>query len=104
MNTTVCEGSTATFICVVFFQSGIPTAPRWRRNGVLVDVDNMMRYTIVNNLTNADGPAYVSSTLTVSSIATSDDGIMYQCGASVAISNTGLLNVAGIYVRTYVMI
>ena len=84
---------------MIFIQSGIPVAPAWRRNSVPIDV---MRHTIVNNLTNANPPAYVSSTLTVSSTTTSDDGIMYQCGISVAISNIVMLNVAGIYVYMYV--
>ena len=101
MNTTVCEGSTATFTCVVFIQSGIPAAPSWLRNGVLVDVNNMMRHTIVDNLT-ANTPVYISSTLTVSNITTSDDGNLYLCGVSVAISNIAMLNVAGTYIYMYV--
>ena len=100
MNTTVCEGNTATFTCVIFYPSGIfPSAPTWRRNGVFINAVDMIRHNIVDNLTDPNPPVFVSSTLTFSRTTTSDDGIMYQCGVSGAVSNMGILNVAGTYVH-----
>ena len=100
MNTTVCEGNTATFTCIIFYPSGIfPTAPTWTRNGVFINtVIDMMRHNIVDNLTDLNPPVFASSTLTVSRATTSDDGIMYRCGASGTVSNIAILNVAGMYV------
>ena len=48
MDTTVCEGDSATITCVIFFPSGtIPSNPLWgiRRNGVAVDI---MRHTVTS--------------------------------------------------------
>ena len=114
MNTTVCEGNTATFTCVIYYPSGtFPTVPRWSRNGELLNAVNMMRYNIVDNLTDPNPPVFVSSTLTISRTTTSDDG-MYRCGVSGAISNIAILNVAStdvhkytyirMYIRKYIMI
>ena len=112
MNTTVCEGNTATFTCVIFYPSGtFATAPLWSRNGVPINAVNMPHHNIVDNLTDPNPPVYASSTLTISGTNTTfDDEILYQCGISVTISNTAILNVAGtliyilicLYVNTYV--
>ena len=96
MNTTVCEGNTATFTCVIFFPSGTFAAtPAWCRNGVVINAVDMIRHNIVDNLTDPNTPVYASSTLTISRVTASDDGVLYQCGISGTVSNTAILNVAG---------
>ena len=74
----MCEDDDATFTCVLFVSSGSIVAPGWLRNGVNVD---MIRHTIVNNLTdNPVAPVYVSSTITVNSVTVlDDDGVLYRC-------------------------
>ena len=94
VNTTVCEGDSATITCVIFFPSGtIPSNPLWGRNGVAVD---MMHHTITSNLTDdTTTPISISSTLTVSNVTVLDsDGVFYQCGILLAVSNAAL-NVVG---------
>ena len=93
-NTTICQGDSATFTCVVFIPSGFPSAPTWARNGTVVD---MMRHTVTGNLTGgANAPVYISSTVTVSNVTVSDDeGALYQCGVLLIISNSATLNVVG---------
>ena len=95
MDTTVCEGDSATITCVIFFPSGtIPSNPLWGRNGVAVDI---MRHTVTSNLTDdTTTPIPVSSTLTVSNVTILDgDGVFYQCGIGLAVSNAATLNVVG---------
>ena len=98
MDTTVCEGNTATFTCVIFYPSGtFLVPPGWRRNGAVVNGVNMIR----NNLTNSNLPVFVSSTLTINRTTISDDGALYQCGLSAAISNNATLNVVGMCIHIY---
>ena len=93
MNTTVCEGDSATFTCVVFIPSGLPSSPNWGRNGAIVD---MMRHSITSNLTGgATAPLSVSSTLIVSNVTLFDDGVSYVCGIGSAISSVATVNVVG---------
>ena len=91
MDTTVCEGDSATFTCVVFIQSDeISISPGWLRNGSNVD---MIRHIVMDNRTNAV-PEYIGSTITVSNVTLFDDGVLYQCGILVR-SNSATLNVVG---------
>ena len=93
MDTTVCEGDSATFTCVVFISSGIPTNPVWGRNGVAVDI---IRHTVTGNLTGGTtAPIFISGTLTVSNVTILDDGVFYQCGIGSSVSNAATLNVVG---------
>ena len=93
MNTTVCAGSTATFTCVIFFQTGVPVNPRWFRNDD--SIVNSTRYTIISNFTDSlRNPVHIGSTITVSNITTADDGTQYRCSA-VILSNNATLNVTG---------
>ena len=103
MDTTVCEGDSATFTCVVFISSGFPSAPQWARNGAVVD---MTRHTTTTNLTGgATAPVYISGTVTVSNVTVSDDnGASYQCGIGSVISTRATLNVVGKYIRSYIFI
>ena len=95
-NTTVCQGDSAAFTCVVFISSGIPSLslPQWVRNGAVVD---MVHHTITSNLTaGATTPVNISSTVTVSNVTVSDDdGSLYQCGITSAISSNATLHVVG---------
>ena len=105
MNTTVCEGNTATFTCVIFYPSGaFAAAPLWNRNGVRINQVDMIRHNIVDNLTDPTTPVLASSTLTISRVTASDDEVLYQCGISATISNIATLNVTGTlctYVNIY---
>ena len=94
MNTTVCEGDSATFTCVIFISSGIASNPQWGRNGVAVD---WMRHTITGNLTGGTiAPVSIGGTITVSNVTVvDDDGVFYQCGIGLSISNAATLNVVG---------
>ena len=92
MDTTVCEGDSATFTCVVFIPSGLPSSPNWGRNGVGVD---MMRHTVTSNLTGGATPVSVSSTVTISNVTVLDDGVSYTCGIGSGVSNGAMLNVVG---------
>ena len=94
VNATVCQGDNATFACVVFIPSGIPSIPQWARNGSVVDV---MRHIITGNITTgATAPTDASSTVTVNNVKVSnDDGALYQCGIGSGISNNATLNVLG---------
>ena len=94
MDTTVCEGDSATFTCVVFIPSGVPSNPLWGRNDVAVD---MMHHTVTSNLTGGTvTPVSISSTLTVSNVTILDgDGVLYQCGIGSSISTSAMLNVVG---------
>ena len=95
MDTTVCEGDSTIFTCVVFFPSGtFPSNPGWLRDGTIV---GMMRHTVTGNLTGgAVTPISVSSTLTVSNVTVvDDDGASYVCGSGSSISTSATLNVAG---------
>ena len=96
MDTTACEGYSATFTCVVFIPSGIfPSSPGWLRNGAAVD---MMRHTVTNNLTGITTPVAISGTLTVSNVTVlDDDGLLYMCGIASNTSNA-TLNVVGKYI------
>ena len=98
MDTTVCEGGSATFTCVIFIPFGILSSPGWLRNSTTVD---MMRHTVTSNLTGgASVPIHVSSTVTVSNVTVlDDDGIPYQCGLGSAISSRATLNVVGKYLH-----
>ena len=94
MNTTVCEGDSATFTCMIYFESGIASDPAWLRNDVAVDV---MRHTITSNLTGGTtAPTSISSTITVSNvIVLDDDGMSYRCGTGSTVSIRATLNVVG---------
>ena len=94
VNTTVCQGDSATFTCVVFISSGVPSPPQWVRNGAVVD---MVHHTITSNLTaGATIPVNISSKVTVSNVTVSDDdGALYQCGVGSTISDSATLNVVG---------
>ena len=90
---TVCQDDDATFTCVLFVSIGTAVAPAWLRNGVAIDT---MRHTVVSNVTTSImAPVYVSSTITINSVATLDDGALYQCSLLIAFSNNGTLNVVG---------
>ena len=92
-NTTVCQDDDATFTCVVFLLSGIPSNPQWLRNDVTLD---MMRHNVTGNLTGGIAtPAYISGTITVSNVTVLDDGALYKCGIGSTISNNAALNVVG---------
>ena len=93
VDTTVCQYDNATFTCVIFLSSGIPTTPGWLRNGVLVD---MMHHPVTSNLTGgATLPVYVSGTITISNVTVFDDGALYQCGIGSTTSDSATLNVVG---------
>ena len=95
MDTTVCEGDSATFSCMVFLPSGtFPSNPGWLRNGAATD---MMRHTVTSNLTGGvSAPISISSTLTVSNVTVVDDnGVSYVCGSGSSISTSATLNVVG---------
>ena len=93
MDTTVCEGDSATFTCVVFIPSGLASNPIWGRNGVVVD---MMRHTVTGNVTGgATTPIDISGTVTVSNVTVLDDGVSYTCGIGSEVSNGATLNVVG---------
>ena len=94
VDTTVCQGDNAAFTCVVFIQSGGVVVPSWFRDGVMV---NPTSHTITTNRTdNTIAPAYISSTVTVSSVTTLDDGAMFNCDIlSLVVSNTSALRVVG---------
>ena len=94
MNTTVCEGDSATFTCVVFIPSGLPTSPNWGRDGAVVD---MMRHVVTSNLTGGTTtPVSISSTLTVSNVTVVDDDVVsYQCGIGSESSTAAILKVVG---------
>ena len=100
MNTTVCQGDSAAFTCVVLIPSGIPSNPGWLRNGEAVAV---MRHTITSNLIDgAAAPVNISSTVTVINVTVlDDDGVLYQCGIGPVISNSATLNVVGECVNRY---
>ena len=87
VNTTVCQGDNAAFTCVILIQSGALVTPGWLRNGTNVD---RMRHTITDNLTSVSiTPAYISSTVTVTSVTVFGDGALYQCGISSFITSNG---------------
>ena len=92
VNTTVCEGDSATFTCVIFFPSGFPSSPGWLRNGTIVDMMD-----ITSNLTGGTTPPIsISSTVTVSNVTVlDDDGVSYGCGSGSESSNAATLNVVG---------
>ena len=98
----MCQDDDATFTCVLFVPSGGAVAPGWLRNFGGVD---MMRHTIVSNLTDsAVGPVYVSSTITVNNVTVvDDDGVLYQCDVFTQFSsNYAVLTVIGMQVYSYV--
>ena len=94
VDTTVCQGDNAGFTCVIFIQSGGLVIPGWLRNGTNVD---RIRHTITGNLTTVSiAPAYISSTITVSSVKVFDEGAQYQCDiVSLITSNSASLKVVG---------
>ena len=94
MDITVCEGDSATFLCLIFISSGIPSNPGWLRNGAAVV---MMRHTVAGNVTDGTtAPVYISSTITVNGVTVlDDDGVMYQCGVGSNVSSGATLNVVG---------
>ena len=94
INTTVCQGDSATLTCVVLISSGFLSTPGWNRNGAVV-VATAMRHTITSDLMDdAAAPVNISSTVTVSNVTVLDDnGALYQCGLGSAISNSATLNV-----------
>ena len=93
VNTTVCQDDNAIFTCVMSIPSGAPVTPAWLIDGVTVD---MIRHTIVSNLTSGTAtPAYISSTVTVSNVTVSDNGVLYQCAIGPVLSNSATLNVVG---------
>ena len=96
MDTTVCEGDSATFSCVFFLSIGAPSAPAWLRNDVTVD---MMRHIVTNNLTDgASAPVTFSSTVIVSNVTVDDDnGVSYECGIGSTLTNNATLKVIGKY-------
>ena len=95
VDTTVCEGDSATFTCVIFFSMGVPLNPGWFRDGAPV---NMTRHTVGGNGTGATAPVSVSGTVTVSNVTVvDDDGISYECGIA-DLSNNATLNVVGEYI------
>ena len=98
MDTTVCEGGSATFTCVILISSGFPSNPGWQRNNTSVD---MTRHTVTSNLTDgATVPVYVSSAITVSNVTVlDDDGAQYQCGLGTAVTNRATLNIVGKYLH-----
>ena len=103
MDTTVCEGDSATFTCVVFFPSGaFLSNPGWLRNGTGVD---MMRHTVASNLTGGTGtPVSITGTITVSNVTVvEDDGVSYVCGIGSASSSITTLNVVGMLVQVSLM-
>ena len=90
----MCLDDDAAFTCVLFFPSGTPVAPRWFRNGGDFDT---MRHMVVDNLTGAMSPAYVSTTITVNNVTTLDEGALYDCRFVDNNSNNGTLKVVGEY-------
>ena len=103
VDTTVCEGDSATFTCVVFLPPGsFVSALGWRRDGITVD---RMRHTITSNLTSGvSAPVTISGTITVSNvIVVDDDGVSYQCGIGSASSGIATLNVVGMLVQVSLM-
>ena len=99
VDTTVCEGDNVTFTCVLLFPSGsFPSNPGWVRN-VTVTTNIGMRETVTGNHTvSTSAPAYISGTITVSSVIVLDDGVSYQCGSGQAVSSSATLNVVGKYI------
>ena len=53
-----------------------------------------MRETVTGNHTVSTlAPAYISSTITISSVIVLDDGVSYRCGTGLAVSSSATLNV-----------
>ena len=103
VDTTVCEGDSATVTCVIFFPPGaFLSAPGWRRDGATVDG---MRHTISSNLTGGVSPPIsISGTITVSNVTVvDDDGVSYVCGIGSAGSGIATLNVVGMLVQFSLM-
>ena len=105
VDTTVCEGQDASFICVVYWQTGTPAETRWFRNNVAV---NMTRHNIESNLRdNPTSPANISSIITVIDVVNADDGALYHCAIAAVTTNNATLNVVDKCVDsvpTYIML
>ena len=92
VDTTVCEGDTATFTCVYFISVGAIAAPGWIRDG---DIAVNVMY-VTSNLTRVTTtPAYVRSTVTLRKVTLLGNGTMYQCGLVTFLSNSSTLTVVG---------
>ena len=94
VNTTVCEDNNATFTCVLFIPSGGVSAPSWLRNGVNVNSNTMHHITSHNRTQSTTAPAYIYSVLTVTSVTTSDNGVLYRCGIVLLSSSGATLKVS----------
>ena len=92
VDTTVCEGDTATFSCVYFISVGVVTTPAWvRDDGITFNPIH-----VTSNLTSdTTTPAYVRSTVTLRNVTLLDNGTMYQCGVGTSLSNSSTLTVVG---------
>ena len=96
MDTTVCEGDSATFSCVIFLSTGAPSTLAWLGDNVTV---NRMRHTLTSNLTGGvRTPVSISGTVTVSNVTVVDDGVSYQCGIGSTLSSGATLSVIGKYI------
>ena len=95
MSTTVCRDNNATFTCVIFIPSGGVAVPGWLRNGSNVNANTMHHITSHNLTQGAVAPVYIQSVLTVTSVRPSDNGVLYQCGFVLLLSNGATLNVLG---------
>ena len=79
--------------CSLYHLHGAAVTPVWFRNGEIVDT---IHHAITSNITDdAEGPVYISTTITVISVTAVDDAALYLCDIFIMFTNNATLTVVG---------
>ena len=96
MNQSTCEGGTVNFTCVVMFTSVSPGPAIWLTDNGNIDANGLPGHSVTDDSEGLTAPANVTTVLSVTNVAISNNGADYVCSQGVNIDdNIAYLTVFG---------